>query len=552
MQETVKKYMKELILGALAVVVVVLFFQVFRNQQRLAQELATCGVRAKFAAAEGASCDTASKQNQSWAAVQDLARDTVVQVVSQTAETNILQPYRTPKQGMGMGSAFFINEEGELVTNAHVVDEAQVLWIKIPALGRMIIDVELIGRAPERDLALLKVTPEGLAKIKDKLGKIPYLKLGNSDVVHRVDEVLTLGYPLAQNSLKSTCGIVSGREHIGGRLLIQIDSPINPGNSGGPALNLAGEVIGITCSGIPSAQNVGYLIPINELKMILDELRTTALLRRPFLGIFLNNGSEELALHLGNPVPAGCYVVDVYEKSLLARHGIKAGDMIYEINGIPVDEFGDLTVDWSEDKVSLMDYIAMLELGKTVTLVFYRNGVRKEVSFPFSRTELPPVRQLFMGYDTIDYEIFGGMLLQPLMLNHLPALVANAPTLTRYAVPKNQKDTVLIVTHVVPNSQVQRLSLLAEGAIISEINGVEVRTMEDLRHAIGQNINKERMTFKTEDGVFFVLNTQKVLEDEQKLSQTYQYPLSPFIKQMLEKGLKPKEGMNVAEQKGKA
>ncbi len=544
---------KEIIAGSLVVVTVVLFYQVFNNQKELAQSIATYGVKIKHTAGEapyaGDSVSAHTLTQQTWALVQEKACDTVVQVIAQTAETNILQPYRTPKQSGGAGTAFFISEEGELITNAHVVDEAQAVWIKIPALGKMIIDVEVIGRTPERDLALLKVTPEGLAKIKEKLVTIPFLPLGNSDLVRRVDEVLTLGYPLGQGSLKSTCGVVSGREHIGGRLLIQIDSPINPGNSGGPALNMLGQVIGITCSGIQAAQNVGYIIPINELKMILDDLRKTPLLRRPFLGFFLNNGSEELAKHLNNPVPAGCYIVDVYENSPLAKNGIKPGDMIYEINGIPVDEYGDLALSWSEDKLTLMDYISMLELGQQVTLVCYRNGSRKEVSFPFEKTELAPVRQIFLGNDTIDYEIYGGMLLQPLTLNHVPPLVSNAPILTRYGSSKHQKEPVLILTHIIPNSQTQRLSLLAEGAIISEVNGVAVKTMEDLRHAIGQNIKKERMTFKTEDGVFFVLNTKKVLEDEAKLSQTYQYPISPFMKQMIEQGL-PKAQVVPNVQKG--
>lgn len=531
------KYVKEFIAGALCIIVAVLLFQLFKNQKELFQAVSNYGVMVKHTAGDVDVSGASVLSHQPWAVVQEKARDTVVQVIAQTAEVNILQPYKTPKQNAGSGTAFFINEEGELITNAHVVMEAQAIWIKIPALGRMIIDVEVVGKAPERDLALLRVSPDGLAKIKDKLGKIPFLPLGNSDKVRRVDEVLTLGYPLGQTSLKSTCGVVSGREHLGGRLFIQIDSPINPGNSGGPALSQSGEVIGVTCAGIPSAQNVGYIIPSNELKMVLADLRKTKLLRRPFLGFFLNNGSEELARHLGNPIPSGCYIVDVYETSQLAKAGVKPGDMIYEINGIAVDEYGDLSLSWHEDKLSLMDYISMLEIGQKVDIVTYRDGKKHEVSLTFDHSELAPVRQIFPGDDVIDYEIFGGMLIQPLTLNHVPALVGNAPILTRYGSIKHQMEPILIVTHVVPNSQVQRLNLIGEGSLISEVNGIKVKTMDDLRHAIGQNIEKERTTFKTEDGVFFVLNTKKVLEDEQKLSQIFHYPLSPFVQQLIAKGL---------------
>lgn len=530
------KYLKEVCIFAVALVLSGLMYQLFRNQKELFQALSNYGVMVKQTAGEGpVEQHMVLRPQQPWAQVQEKARNTVVQVISQTAETNILEPYKTPKQNVHFGSAFFINEEGELVTNYHVIAEAQAVWIKIPSLGKAIIDVEVVGKAPERDLALLRVNPEDLAKIKDRLGSVPFLPLGNSDLIKRVDEVLTLGYPLGQTSLKSTCGVVSGREHIAGRLLIQIDSPINPGNSGGPALSMTGEVIGVSCASIPSAQNVGYIIPSNELKMILPDLHKIPLLRRPFLGFFLSNGSEELASHLGNPLPSGCYIIDVYETSPLAKAGVKAGDMIYEINGIAVDEYGDLSVSWNEDKLSLMDYISMLEIGQKVDLVFYRNGKRREVNIIFNRTELAPVRQIFLDHDRIDYEIFGGMLIQPLMLNHVPVLVGNAPILTRYGVPKNQMEPALIITHVVPNSQVQRLNLLGEGALISEINGKKVTTMDEVRHAIAQGIDKERITFKTEDGVFFVLNVQKVLEDEPKLSQTYHYPISPFIRKLLEK-----------------
>lgn len=541
------KYIKEVCLAAIGIVVSVLLFQLFKNQKELSQALSTYGVMIKHTAGGGAaSTPMVLMPQQPWAAVQEKARNTVVQVISQTAEINILQPYKTPKQNMASGTAFFISEEGELVTNYHVIAEAQAIWIKIPSLGKVIIDAEVVGKAPERDLALLRVTAEGLETIKEKLGTIPFLSLGNSDLVKRVDEILTIGYPLGQTSLKSTCGVVSGREHIAGRLFIQIDSPINPGNSGGPALNMAGEVIGITSCGIPGAQNVGYIIPSNELKMVLPDLRKVSLLRRPFLGFFLNPGSEELAKHLGNPVPSGCYIVDVYASSPLSKAGVKAGDMIYEINGIGVDEYGDLAVSWSEDKLSLMDYISMLEIGQTVHVVVYRNGTRKEASLIFDRTELAPVRQIFLDDDRIDYEIFGGMLIQPLTINHIPVLVGNAPTLTRYGVPKNQMEPALVVTHVVPNSQVQRLNILNEGVLLGEINGKKVKTMDDVRHALAQGVEKERITFKTEDGVFFVVNVKKVLEDEAKLSQTYHYPLSPFIKQLINKVLGAKTNGPIA------
>src|SRR5262249_26829670 len=157
------------------------------------------------------------------------------------------------------------------------------------------------------DIALLRVKPAGLELIRSVLGGVPYMTFGDSDSIRRSDEVLALGYPLGQQSLKSTTGVISGHE----QHMIQISAAINPGSSGGPLLNEAGEVIGINAAGITEAQNVGYAIPVNDLKIVLPDLYKTKLLRKPFLGILYNNASEALTEYLGNPQPGGCYIVEV-------------------------------------------------------------------------------------------------------------------------------------------------------------------------------------------------------------------------------------------------
>lgn len=476
---------------------------------------------------------------QPWADVQAIAKDTVVRIIAQQAEPNLLEPYRTPNQKAGVGTGFFISDKGEIVTNHHVIDGAQAIWIKIPSLGKIIIDVELVGTCPERDLALLRITEESLKQIHTVLSSISYLKIGNSDLVKRADEILALGYPLGttQVSLKSTSGVVSGPEHISGRNLIQISAPINPGSSGGPAVNASGQVIGIACSGIMGAQNVGYVIPSNELKMVLNDLRAcekapNKILRRPFLGVLYNNGSTELAEFLGSPNDGGCYVVDVYKGSLLAQAGIQPGDMIYEINNHKIDMFGDITVPWSEDRISIIDYIARLEIGQDISVSVYRKGQKKIFKFKFVFSDLLPIHKIFPGYDAIDYEIYGGILFQQLTINHLPILINEAPGLAKYLEFENQVKPALIVTHVIPNSQTQRLQVLVhEGSIIEEVNGKPVGTLEELRTILKEE--SKFTTFKTNDGVFFVISRERSLADEHRLSATYGYPISSFIQSLI-------------------
>lgn len=523
------------IAGVVAIGLCSAFYFVFSHQNNIFNLMSSLNEQVKHVQDAKTEVQVIEKviAQQPWAAVQDKIKNAVVQIIAQTAEIDIFQPFKTPTQNGHFGTGFFISER-EIITNAHVADKAQFLWIKIPALGKAIIDVELVGISHDRDLALLRVTDQGMMLIKQTLGTVDVLPLGNSDLVRRVDEVLALGYPLGQSSLKSTTGIVSGREHIGGRYLIQMDAPINPGSSGGPAMNLSGQVIGIANSGIVTAQNIGYIIPVNELKMILDDLRKTLLLKRPLLGVKYNKGSQDMAEYLGNPLPGGCYVIEVYEGAPLSKAGIKPGDMLYEINGHKVDLYGDLNVPWTEDKISIIDYVAMLEIGQKVNVVFYRKGKKIECNFAFEFSTPIPVREVYSGYEKIEYEIFGGMLIQPLTLNHIPVLINNAPGLAKYLKFSEQMKPALVVTHVVPNSQAQRLEVVAEGSVIEEINGQEVTTLDQLRKIIRASAHEKFVRVKTSDGIFFVLSLPKSLDEAEKLAEIYKYPVSPFIKELLE------------------
>jgi serine protease Do len=464
-----------------------------------------------------------------WSQLQAKVKDTVVQVFSQVGAIDLLQPYKTPGQYQGTGSGFFINKEGELITNAHVVDQAKSVWIQIPSLGKQQIDVDIVGVSPERDIALLKVRPDGMDAIRSVLTEVPYLPLGDSDFVRRADEVMCLGYPLGMQGLKSTVGVVSGRE----AHLIQIDAPINPGGSGGPSVNHFGQVIGINTLYAPDAQNVGLIIPINELKIVLDDLHNVKLLRKPFLGILYNNASDRLTKYLGNPEPGGLYVVDVYQDSPLCKAGVKKGDQIYEINGHTLDIYGDLS--WGEDKLSILDYVSQIKLGQEIHLVVYRQGKRQDVTFTFDQSKLLPVHKIYLGYEPLDYEIVAGMVIQPLTINHLPALINSSPSLAKYTEMKYQMDHALIITHVFPDSQAHRSRALAPGAILKKINGNEVKTMDDLRESLFQGLTNDDLTIETAEGVFVVCSMKKVLHNDQQLARDYFFPLSSTMQTLIAK-----------------
>ncbi len=527
------------ILVAFVIFLSTFVFYLYRNQLKLENQWEQSQQKTMFTPIS----QTNSHINESlvstaqlWRPVQDRIRDTVVQLFVQISAIDLLEPYKTPQQGTACGSGFFINDQGYLITNAHVINSAKSVWGQIPSLGKRIIDMEVVGISFERDLALVRVTNEGRELITRELGGIPYLPLGDSDLVRRSDEVLAVGYPLGQQCFKSTNGIISGHEHH----LIQMSAPINPGSSGGPLLNLRGEVIGVNCSGVTEAQNVGYAIPINTLKTILNDLYEIKILRKPFLGVRFNNSTESLTKFLGNPLPGGCYVIETVKGSPLEKAGIMKGDMIYEINGHAVDMFGDMSVPWSEDKISIVDYPLRLSIGDSITLVVYRKGQKKIFTVTFSLPEPQAIRSIYPAYEPVHYEIFGGMVVQELTINHLRMLGEHTPGLRKYSELKYQAEPVLIITHVFPDSQLYRGRNMPLGATLEEINGVPVKTLTDFRQAIKDGATKEYLTISAADNVtraaetiFIVLEMRKLIEEELRLSRDFRYQLSETAKEVL-------------------
>ena len=489
--------------------------------------------------------DKVAIKTTNWSDLPAQCKDSVVQVFTQAAEFNWLEPYKSPNHGEMYGSAFFISEEGDLITNAHVINQSKALSIQVPSLGKSRLDVDIIAVAPERDLALLRLQPQALEKLKKALGKVSFLKLGNADLLRRGDKIMTLGYPLGQQFLKSTKGVVSGRQNLqtpmGQMHLIQIDAPINPGNSGGPSLNDCGEVVGVNSMAAPDAQNVGWIIPSPEVALFLRQIKKgTAdpktgiiLLRKPFLGIHYNYASENLTKFLGNPLPGGLYIFQIYEGSPLAKVGMKSGDMLYTINKYPVDVYGEMNVPWSEDKISLLDFVSRIEWGDKVSLTYYRNGTKHDTSFVLEPKKLLAVRRYFPGYEDIDYQVIGGLTVMELAINHIPLLLGISPELTRFIDIKNQVEPVLVVTNLFPDSQAARVHTLAPGTLIKEINNKEVKSLADFRKALFDGLKNDFLTIKTSNNIFAVLPMRVVLEDEKRLSRNYFYPLNETTQELI-------------------
>ncbi len=479
--------------------------------------------------------------------IRNRAKNGVIQVLVQHAEFNFAEPYSTPRQGMSSGTGFFIDEDGYFVTNAHVVDSAISVRVQIPAMGKAWLKARIVSIYPERDLALLQVDVQTLDLIKDKFGSIPVLKLGDSDSVRGLDQAIAIGYPLGQEALKFTNGIVSGRQMINGINMIQIDTPINPGNSGGPFVNAHGEVIGINSMGIRgnssevSIQNINFAIPINDLKLVLPLMKKEYLVKRPSLGLFFIKGSTWLTDYLGNPEPGGAYIVEVLRNGPADKAGIQHGDMIYEINGHEFDIYGETAVSWSDGKISISEFIARMGLGEEAHIILYRNGERMELVVPTEYPDFTPIKPVYPWNDIPDYEVFGGMVVMPLTQNHLQLFGNNVSGLHEFVSLHNNADEAVVITHIFGSSELGSLRVVSPGFTIVSVNDMPIYTLDDFREALSLSLEtgivvmrvKDQVA-KSSDRIPVILPFDLALRETVELSRIYRYPITDFVKELLE------------------
>jgi len=458
-----------------------------------------------------------------WEKIQAGARNSVVQIFNYLIDFDWLQPFDVTPGGIATGSGFFVTETGLILTNAHVVANSASLVIQIPALGKEKLPVKVQGIVPERDVAILELTPESLEKIGNKIGKIKALKLGNSDALKPTAEVITLGYPLSEQILKVSKGVISGITDG----YIQIDAAISPGSSGSPSFNDQGEVIGINSAINPNGQNVSLIIPINTVLNLLPPLKTRTLYIIPKLGIELQESSQELIAYVKNPAPGGVYMRKVFPNLLMAKAGVQPGDMLYKINKNVVDRFGEVDVPWSEDHITLSSYFNRVALGKLLQLEIYRKGKRLQLKVPYEQTPRIPISLYFPGFDKIEYEAFGGLILMELRLNHVPIISKKRPLFNRFMKPENQLESKIVVTSVLPGSEAQKSNILAIGDIITSINKRNVSTLPQVRKALCES--KEAIPIRTEDKELVIFSFSKIVLMEPELVKRFNYTPSEFL-----------------------
>lgn len=246
------------------------------------------------------------------------------------------QPNNSGPQPQGLGSGFIISADGLIVTNNHVIEGADIIRVTLDTDSQNFFEAEVIGRDSRTDIALLKI---------ESKKPLPVAPLGSSSNVQVGEWVAAFGNPYG-HAHTMTKGIISavGRElgEINRFPFLQTDASINPGNSGGPLVNALGYVIGVNTAIDARAQGIGFAIPIDNVKTIVEQLKKDGRVRRGYIGIGLQPITPQIAQSLGLENLDGVMVAQVDDRGNARKGGVELYDIIKEINGKPIVTYMDL------------------------------------------------------------------------------------------------------------------------------------------------------------------------------------------------------------------
>ena len=354
----------------------------------------------------------------------------------------------------GTGSGFIISQEGYILTNEHVVHKADKIKVSLSD-GREF-EGEVVGSDVTSDMAIVKIQADHL----------PTVTLGNSDELRVGEIVIAIGNPYGLQQTV-TMGVVSAKDRsipteIDGhvyRNFIQTDTAINPGNSGGPLLNTKGEVVGINTAIIPYAQGIGFAIPINIAKRNIDDLINLGRVRTPWVGVYIQDVTPEIAEQFGLTEAKGVLVGDIVKDSPAEKSGIKRGDIITKVNDEEVNSAQEL-----------QDKIRSIDIGEKARIEVVRDG--KTINFMVKIGEMPTTEEEGEFPKEKVFSIQTGLRVEK--VTREIAKEAGLPWVKG-----------LVITEVIPGSSADDMGL-RRGDIILEVNRTEVSSIEEWEEAISK------------------------------------------------------------------
>jgi len=367
------------------------------------------------------------------------------------------------------GSGFIIASDGYILTNNHVVEDADKITVRLPDEREF--EAKVIGTDPQSDVALIKIEATDL----------PVLPLGDSDRLEVGEWVIAIGSPF-ELSQTVTVGVVSakGRNRMGindYENFIQTDAAINPGNSGGPLLNIHGEAIGINTAIFSRSggyMGIGFAIPINMAKSIEQQLRDKGKVTRGWLGVMIQDVDKDLAASFNLDSTKGVLISGVSEDSPAAKAGIRQGDVIVAMAGKAVDDTADLR-----------NRVAMTPPGRTVPFEIIRDGKKKTLSVTIGEqpSDFSPLSRKAGAQSPLSAM---GLTLQDLT----PALAE------QFGYKQGQG---VLISDVDPDSPAGRVGLRA-GQLIEEVNKVRVHNLGQLKKALSRSRRPGQVLLRVRSG----------------------------------------------------
>jgi len=373
------------------------------------------------------------------------------------------RPHQNQRRATSLGSGFIIDKSGIIVTNNHVIQDADEISVILQDDTKL--KATVIGRDKKTDIAVLKVEPKN---------PLPYVKLGNSDILRVGDWVVAIGNPFGLGGTV-TAGIVSAR----GRNInsgpyddfIQTDASINKGNSGGPLFDMKGEVVGInTAIFSPSGGSIGigFSIPVSTAKGIISQLRKYGRTRRGWLGVRIQQVNDEIAESLGLDKATGALVAGVTKDSPAEKGEIKAGDVILTFDGKPVNSMRNLP-----------RIVAETDIGKDVQVKIWRDGKSKTVILAVGELK----EDVVAARTKEDGDSAGASEELALVSLGLTIATVDDKTRRRYDLKKSVKGVVIV--KVDPKGAAADKQL-KPGDVIVEISQDEIRTPGDVKKKIDE------------------------------------------------------------------
>ncbi len=366
---------------------------------------------------------------------------------------------RAPKQ-RALGSGVIVTTDGYILTNNHVVEGAEE--IKVELTDDRTVSAKLIGTDKPSDLALLKISA----------GDLHPIAIGNSENVKVGDVVLAVGNPLGIGQTV-TMGIISAKGRStavgdgGYEDFLQTDAPINHGNSGGALVNMRGELVGINSQILSSNDGnigIGFAIPANMARNVMEQLRTTGKVTRARLGVTVQGVTPEIAENLGLKQASGAIVSNVGEGSAAEKAGIKRGDIIQSFNGLPV-----------HDTNTLRNRVAEAGPGSSASVVILRDGSEQKLTVKLDEAAASmAARNSDREPAASEDKTSLGVAVTPLT----PELAERAKA------SKNARG--LLIEDVNPNGRAADAGIQA-GDVIQEVNRQPVKSVNDLKAALKQS-----------------------------------------------------------------